>query len=89
MNSQITANAFGFAFNNFALAVQPVVVGQINTFKDKTLLDMGFFGDHVTKNYERNFDDVLQGSSFGAVKFSLAYAYPFCKFRNICRIFPI
>ncbi|MCD6377137.1 MAG: hypothetical protein J7L94_16550 [Caldisericaceae bacterium] len=88
LNSQITANAFGFAFNNFALAVQPVVVGQINTFKDKTLLDMGFFGDHVTKNYERNFDDVLQGSSFGAVKVSLAYAYPFLQIQKYLPDFP-
>ncbi len=82
LNSEVSANALGFAFNNFAMAVQPVVMGQIHTFEDKKLLNIAFFGDDVKRTYERNFKDLTHGSSFGAVKVSLAYAYPFPQIKD-------
>ena len=76
LQSNIVANAMGFAFNNFALAVQPVVVGRFNTFEDKSPLEIALFGDTYSRNYQRNFENLLHGSTFAGLKVSLAYGYP-------------
>ncbi len=82
MYSNIMANAFGFAFNNFALAVQPVLVGMANPFTDKEPLKIALYGDHISKDYQRHFTNLVKGSSFAAVKVSLAYGYPFLQIQK-------
>ncbi len=82
LNSTVVGNAFGFAFNNFALAVQPVVFSGAQTLEDKSLLEIAFFGDVVTRDYLRKYEDFVNGSGFGAVKVSLAYGYPILKIQD-------
>ncbi len=76
INANIRVNALGFAFNNFALAVQPVVFGRFTAFKDKTLLDIALNGTEITPDYHLKLDNFLEGSGFAAIGVSMAYGYP-------------
>ncbi|MHB2156116.1 DUF5723 family protein [Calditrichota bacterium GD2] len=81
-NSHLVGNALGLAFNNFALAAQPIVMGEINTFEDKSMLEIALFGDTFSRDYERSYDNFVKGSNMGAVKVSLAYGYPFLQIKK-------
>lgn len=76
VNSDLNANVLGLAFNNFAMAVHPVVFGKIRNSKIKTVLDIALNGDDVTRDYSLNLPDFAEGSAFAAMGVSLNYAYP-------------
>lgn len=76
IDTEIRANVFGLAFNNFALAVYPVLFSEVGNPEIKTLLDMALNGINFTKDYKLYLSNFAQGSGLGAVAVSLNYAYP-------------
>ncbi len=76
LNSDINMNVFGLAFNNFAMAVRPVVFGRIQNSPMKDILRRLLNGDDITRDYTLNYPQILQGAAFSAVGVTLGYAYP-------------
>ena len=76
MSSVINANVLGLAFNNFAMAVHPVVFGEIQNTQIKNILGIVLNGDDITRDYFLDYPNLMKGSAFSAVGVSLGYAYP-------------
>ncbi len=76
ISSTINANVLGLAFNNFAMAVHPVVFGEIQNTQIKNILDIILNGDDITRDYTLDYPGLLKGSAFSAVGVSIGYAYP-------------
>ncbi len=76
ISSDINMNAFGLAFNNFAMAAHPFVFGNIQNTQIKNILDLVLNGDDITRDYALDYPNIMKGSIFSAVGVSLGYAYP-------------
>ena len=75
LNTDVSANVLGLAFNNFAMGMQVISQGGIGF--NKKPLEIGLYGENITTDYQLQIPEQVQGSAYAAVKISFGYAYPF------------
>ncbi len=76
LNTDVSVNLFGFAYNNIAFAAQVIEQGYSRVSQNKKPFEIALFGESITRNYEYIEPNALETEIYSAIKLSLGYAYP-------------